>query len=92
MRRSRSGPDWFDDVHDTPPRDLSQVVYQHRFERDGPRRSLHSCLTETVRDWMPRPFQTPLRYRGRLRKFPKTFDDLDMLFAFQGRSIVRPSW
>ena len=61
------------------------------FEGDELRRFPYGCSTETVRDWIPRRFQAPRRYRGRLRRFPMTFDDADMLLAFQRRSVVWPS-
>ena len=51
----------------------------------------HGLLIETIRDWIPSRFQVPFRYRRRLRRFPMTFEDSDMLPASQRRSILRPS-
>ena len=51
----------------------------------------HGLLMETIRDWIPSRFQVPFRYRRRLRRFPMTFEDSDMLPASQRRSILRPS-
>ena len=51
----------------------------------------HSRRMETISDWMPSRCQAPFRYRGRLRRFPMTFDDSDMFLASQRCSILRPS-
>ena len=62
-----------------------------RFKQNGLLDSHHGLVMETSTDSMPSRFQASFRYRGRLRRFPMTFEDSDMLRASQGFTILRPS-
>ena len=58
---------------------------------DNNGRRLQGRLMETTSDWMPSRFHAFLRFRGRLRRLPMTFDDSETFRASQSRSIFLPS-
>ena len=87
---SRAGSD--DDVRRSvrPARTLAENRPRHlRGDTEGPSR--HGRLMETTSDLMPSRFHVFLRYRGRLRRLPMTFEDSDMFRASQSRSTFLPS-